>query len=118
MSDELFNELAGIETDLDGALYRVAGDKNVYLALLKAFASDTTMGDLDEAIVRQSWDDAFTAAHALKGLAGNMGFAPLFHSLGELLKMIRSCRISEIDSSYKGVKRCYDEIMMILSNHN
>ena len=116
MTDQLLKDLAVIETDLDGALYRLSGDEAMYILLLEAFSKDTTMADLDKAIANQSWDDAFTAAHALKGLAGNMGFTPLFHCLGELVILIRTGRIDEIGASYASVKHSYDDIMTVISN--
>ena len=111
MNSQLLYSLVSCETDVDGALRRFCGDEALYISCLGAFLEDRTLYALDDAIELHAWDDAFTAAHALKGLAGNMGFIPLFHSVGELVVLIRSGRISELAESYRQVRRCYDEIV-------
>ena len=71
------------ETDLQGAMQRFYGNEELYIACLKSFLDDPTIAQLNDSISNGMWDDAFTAAHALKGLAGNMGFVPLMHATGE-----------------------------------
>lgn len=110
MDDELRKALELCETDIDGVLRRFSGDEELYVALLKAFLDDPTMAMLNEAIHAQLWDDAFTAVHALKGLAGNLGFVPLFHATGELVLCIRKGRTDEISAANSQVMRCYNDI--------
>lgn len=110
MDTRLLHALALCETDVDGALRRFSGDEALYVSCLKAFLLDPTLGELDDAIASQSWDDAFTAAHALKGLAGNLGFVPLFHATGELVIHIRAGRLKEVGISNNHVKHCYGDI--------
>lgn len=98
------------ETDVTGALKRFSGDEALYITCLSTFLEDPTMDMLVKAIDERSWDEAFTAAHALKGLAGNMGFVPLFHAVAELVLLIRAGRLSEIESSNKRVVFCYKDI--------
>ena len=105
------NNLLLNETDIDGALQRFSRDESLYLTLLDDFVGDTTMDELEAAVKNRMWDDAFTAAHALKGLAGNMGFVPLFHSIGELVMLIRAGKVDEVDASFKTVRRCYSDIV-------
>ncbi len=98
------------ETDIDGAMRRFSGDEKLYMSCLNGFLDDPTMEELNVAIENGAWDEAFTAAHALKGLAGNMGFVPLFHAIAELVVLIRAGRIREVDASNRQVGRCYREV--------
>lgn len=98
------------ETDISGALRRFNGDEELYITCLKMFLEDKTTEQLNEAIAGKLWDDAFTAAHALKGLAGNMGFVPLLHQTGQLVVLIRGGRINEIYECLKRVNSCYRDI--------
>lgn len=107
----LLHALMSCETDVDGALDRFSGDEELYAACLDSFLQDMTMFELSEAIKNEQWDDAFTAAHALKGLAGNMGFIPLYHATGELVVTIRAGRVGEITSCYQRLSRSYQEIV-------
>lgn len=117
MNEELINHLLINETDVDGALKRLAGDDQLYVRLLRAFVEDKTMSVMEAAIEAKEWDDVFTAAHALKGLAGNMGFVPLFHSIGELVLHIRSGRIAEVDEKQKVVKLYYDDLIAAINQY-
>lgn len=110
MRTELLHALNQCETDVDGAIKRFSGNESLYISCLCAFLSDNTMAELTKAIGSSAWDDAFTAAHALKGLAGNMGFIPLFHAAAELVVLIRAGRIPEAVASHKKVLRCYNEV--------
>lgn len=114
MNQNLFEELLMNETDLDGALQRVCGDEELYVSFLSAFLNDTTMDELKKAIDEKSWNAAFTAAHALKGLAGNLGFTPLFHSLGELVISIRAGRMLEINDMFYRAKMYYNDIVTVI----
>lgn len=117
MDDKLLNSLLMNETDVDGALSRLFGDGALYASLVGAFVQDDTMTQLETAIRNREWDDAFTAAHALKGLAGNLGFIPLFHETGELVLLIRGGRISEIGAALKKVEHCYDNLIAVISQN-
>ena len=117
MNQELLNSLTLNETDISGVMQRFSGDEKLYMALLNSFKDDPTMDELENAIARKEWNEAFTAAHALKGLAGNMGFVPLFHETGELVMFIREGTISEIDISLKRVRNRYDDILNIIRNN-
>lgn len=117
MNQELVDSLILGETDIDGALQRLCGDKKLYCLLLTSFLKDRTMEQLGAAIEAESWDKAFTAAHALKGLAGNLGFVPLFHSVGELVVLIRSGKIGEVAESFNMVEHCYNDIVYVINSH-
>lgn len=114
MNDELKRALEACETDLDGALKRLSGNEALYEDCLNEFLNDQTMYELSRTITEQAWDDAFTAAHALKGLAGNMGFVPLFHATAQLVVLIRAGRINEIAASQKQVRSFYKEIVDVI----
>lgn len=110
MTEAMRAALHRCETDVDGALGRMAGNEALYITCLRDFLRDMTVRDLETALNTQSWDEAFTAAHALKGLAGNMGFVPLFHSAAELVLMIRDGRIGEITECFRELMWCYRAI--------
>lgn len=110
MNPDLRKDLLFHETDLEGALHRFSGDEELYVKCLNKFLQDKSMQELGDALAEQSWNRAFTAAHALKGLAGNMGFVPLFHASAELVILIRAGRLQEIDASYMNLKQCYYQI--------
>lgn len=110
MNGKQRNALALRETDVQGAVRRFCGNEQLYAACLLQFLDDPTVAQLNEAIAAKSWDDAFTAAHALKGLAGNLGFVPLMHSTGHLVILIRGGRTREVGEYITQVNSNYRDI--------
>ena len=111
MNSKQWRALMLRDTDVQGALKRFSGNEELYTACLSMFLDDPTMTELRDAIQEQSWDDAFTAAHALKGLAGNMGFIPLMHSTGQLVVLIRGGRIKDISECMLQINSNYRDII-------
>lgn len=117
MSKELFEELLNNETDLENALDRFCCSKDLYVKCLKSFVEDTTMTELTKAIACGDWDEVFTAAHAIKGVAGNMGFVPLFYAASEFVVLVRKGKTDEITSSYKKLSLAYERIIDIIKRN-
>lgn len=115
MGETLLNDLRLNETDVDAAIDRLSGNAELYAQILAVFPSDTSMTDLENALDKRDWDSAFTAVHALKGLAANLGFIPLSHSLGEMVILIRSGRISEVNDSFERTKKYYNDIISVIN---
>lgn len=102
--------LALRETDVEGALRRLCGQEELYVTCLKRFLDDPTIGQLNSAVKTELWDDAFTAAHALKGLAGNLGFIPLMHAVAHLIIIIRGGRTRDVAECMAMVNSSYRDI--------
>jgi len=72
--------------DLDAALKRLGGDRNILIELAKMFAEDSPA--LLDAIVQEiqqaRYSDAGRSAHNLRGLAANFSAARLMFRLREL----------------------------------
>lgn len=114
MEESLFDKLIWQETDIHGVMERFYDDKELYVSCLQDFIQDETMNQLIETIEDGNWDDAFTAVHALKGLAANLGFIPLMHECAQLVVVIRTGRTEELEEDLKKVKKCYDKLIRIL----
>ena len=98
------------DTDVQGAVRRLSGNEQLYISCLVMFLNDPTMMELNKTVAGGLWDEAFTAAHALKGLAGNLGFVPLMHSIGQLVVLIRGGRIKEIGDCMAQINSNYRDI--------
>ena len=117
MEPNLRQDLILCETDIEGALHRLSGNESVYLSCLAMFLDDPTTKDLGDAIYAKNWDDAFTAAHALKGVAGNMGFIPLFHATAEIVVFIRDGKINDVEASYRELLQCHQKITTMIRDN-
>jgi HPt (histidine-containing phosphotransfer) domain-containing protein len=72
--------------DLDAALKRLGGDRNILIELAKMFAEDTPglLAAMEQGIEQARYPDAGRAAHSLRGLASNFGASRLMFRLREL----------------------------------
>ena len=87
--DELFNDIEGLDTRI--GLRRVQGKQSLYLTMLRNFVDKqtTTPDDIREALDHGDITTAERQAHTLKGLAGNIGAAPLQTSAEHLETALR-----------------------------
>lgn len=109
MKPETYPQLLLSGADVANTLTRFSGNEALYVSCLRAFLSDPTLAQLDNAIALGSWDEAFTAAHALKGLTGNMGFVPLYHATSEIVVLLRAGKLAEIPAARERLAVRYKE---------
>ena len=64
--------------DYDEALDRFGGNSALYKRLAAKFTDDPHFADMEEALTRNDVEDAYRAAHALKGVSGNLSFSELY----------------------------------------
>lgn len=80
-------EEAGI--DVSGALERFMGNDALLERFLKKFLNDTNYEKLTSAVSAGNQEDALTAAHTLKGVAGNLSMTGLFDLLNTQVTAFR-----------------------------
>lgn len=66
------------------------GSVEEYVALLAQFPQDSHTETLRMALERKDANQAFEAAHALKGIAGNLSLEDLSEALGPLVERLRN----------------------------
>lgn len=86
---EQWEKLRGWGCDIDGAMERVAGDEDLFSYCLKIFVSDENFAQLGESLNKADYVGAFEHAHALKGVAANLGLTPLVKPVSELTELLR-----------------------------
>jgi CheY-like chemotaxis protein/HPt (histidine-containing phosphotransfer) domain-containing protein len=88
-------EIEGV--DQEAGLKRVAGNRLLYRNLLRQFAAKeiTTSGQIWDAIKLEDYKLAEQAAHAVKGVSGNLGLREVFPAAERLEQAIRE-RTAEI----------------------
>ncbi|NLU23464.1 MAG: Hpt domain-containing protein [Clostridiales bacterium] len=76
--------------DTDAALKRVVDDKELYCSLLTDYRDTFDVAPLREMIRKNQCEQAFDAAHGLKGVFGNLGLQPLFDPISRITEVLRS----------------------------
>ncbi|WP_034784930.1 Hpt domain-containing protein [Eubacterium xylanophilum] len=90
--------------DIDKGLAVCMGNEELYLRLVNTVPSEERFEELSDAIEAENLDAAFEAAHALKGVLGNLSLTPLVEKVSEITELLRSRK----DADYK---KLVDELL-------
>lgn len=71
-------------------LSRCMNNEEFYLSLVKRVAGDDGFQKLKDAVEAGDLETGFEAAHALKGVLGNLSLTPLYDSVVEITELLRS----------------------------
>ena len=84
--------------DFDDVRQRIPKDELIQRFALK-FLDDKSYGQLEESLKNDDMDQAFRAAHSLKGVSQNLSFKNLGHSSGELTEELRHWESAPVDKA-------------------
>lgn len=75
--------------DTEKGLAMCMGNEALYLRLVSSVPQEQRFDELETAIGEKNFDAAFDAAHALKGVLGNLSLTPLFDKASEITELLR-----------------------------
>lgn len=100
--------------DVNKALKRLNNDKELYEELLERFCKSTYYAQMEYAIGQGETQQAFQAAHALKGAAGNLSCTRLYDSLLPCVEELRKGNLENAREKFPEVKESYRVLMEAL----
>ena len=80
-------------------LARCFGNETLYLKLVATIPGEGNFDKLKDSIAAKDKKNAFEAAHALKGVLGNLSLTPIYAPVVEITELLRS----ETDMDYKSL---------------
>ena len=115
-----FKEIfAAYGVDYDATLRRFAGTIALYLRVLGMLPNDKSLEKLGAAIDSGDLDSAFEAAHTLKGVAGNLGLAPMFEAVHTIVEPLRAReKRSDYVQLYTTVQTEYQKVQAFVETLN
>lgn len=81
--------LKNFGADTQEGLSRCMNNEAFYLRLVNMGLNEPNFDKLQDAVARGSAKEAFEAAHALKGVIGNLSLTPIYTPLSELTERLR-----------------------------
>lgn len=111
---ELVSKLEAWGCDVNSALDRFDQDEELYVDCLKIFATDENFSALKKALEDKNVEEAFNAAHALKGVAGNLSLGLLYQSICTVSDALKAGDLATAVLAYPDVEKTkaeYDKIV-------
>ena len=120
-NEQIRQTLMAAGIDYDTGLRRMMGKESLYYRFLKKFPEDPNCAGLIESISHMRVSDAFEYAHALKGVALNLGLRGLYIPLSDLVECLRSLNKGDNQRSdavlaalTKDVRRAYERTVQAI----
>ena len=101
--------------DYDNVLSRLGSDAIVE-RFARKFLEEKTFDNLKEAMEKKDAEEAFRAAHTLKGICLNLGFDNLFTVSSELTEKLRPRTLEGSEELLQKVQEQYDITVQALKN--
>ena len=71
-------------------LARCMNNADFYLRMVRMAMADQNFATFQEALEEKNLDRAFEAAHALKGILGNLSLTPIYAPISEVTELLRN----------------------------
>lgn len=97
-------KLEAYGVDVPVTMERLGNSEDLYLTCLDLFLNDGNMEELGKALEQGDLTQGFKAAHALKGVAANLGLQPYYEKICRIVEPLRS---ADVQADYKTM---YEEI--------
>ncbi len=99
-----------IEGDYEKALSRMSSDDRIK-KYLTFFLADESYQQLKNAMENEQVDEAFRAAHTLKGVCQNMAFTALGKVAEEITEELRAKNMENAKKIFPNVERSYKKVI-------
>lgn len=76
--------------DVDKGLTLCMDNEDFYLRMVNMLLNESSFCDLEKALEKNDLEEAFRAAHTLKGVCGNLSLTPLYEKVVEITELLRS----------------------------
>lgn len=107
--------LESIGIDVDEALDRFMGNEGLMMKFLLRFPADESFPRLRQAVRDGDSRAGFEAAHALKGVAGNLSMKEFHQQVGQVVEDLRRGNLPAAESRMPALEAQYARISAVLS---
>lgn len=113
-ADALLGRILEYGADESGINDRFAGDAALYKTCFDEFIAEVNFDALKDAMAAEDYQRAFAAAHALKGIAGNLGVTAFYDAIHTLVESLRIGNYENVAAEYAEVV-CQRERLLALA---
>lgn len=103
--------------DYEEVFGRLRSERLITKFVLK-FPGDPSFSQLQSTLEEKNVEEAFRAAHTLKGVAQNLGFTPLYEATTTLTEVLRAGNLPEDDNMMNAVAKEYERTVAAIEQLN
>lgn len=96
---------------------RFVNDENFYLDFLHQFTQDEYIHILAQALTERDAENAFKAAHTLKGLMGNLGLVFLVEDISPLVEILRQGTVQGTENLFATFQKHHQEFCQFIEEN-
>lgn len=108
---ETLNEF-GVNTK--EGLTRCMNNEKFYFRMIKMGLASDQFDKLGAALNANQLDEAFEAAHALKGVLGNLALTPIYNPLAEMTELLRAGKSEDYVTMYKPILELRNKLLALV----
>lgn len=107
MKEEYKNKLIEAGVGVDVALARFMGNEELFFKFLNRFPEDACYQRIIANIQCNNTEEAFKAAHTLKGVAGNLSLDRIYQVTVPMVEALRADNLEEAKKYVKDLQEAY-----------
>ena len=106
--------LENFGVDTKEGLNRCMNNEGFYFRMINLGLSNEYFETLGRALEEGNLEEAFEAAHALKGVIGNLALTPIYDPLADMTEMLRAKKQADYVEIYRPIKEMRDKLLSML----
>ena len=99
--------------DVEEGLTRCMNNEAFYLRLVNMAVDDAGFGRLQSAVEAGDRKESFEAAHALKGMLGNLALSPMSEPVSEMTELLRAGEDADYQSLYETIREQREKLLAL-----
>lgn len=115
MDETLKSALKESGVNLETALERFLGNEALLERFLRKFLEDKSFGEIITAMELNHSEDAFKAAHTLKGVAGNLSIDSVYHAVIPIVEALRNNDLNTARELLPELEKSYHAVIDVLA---
>ncbi|MBQ9662859.1 MAG: Hpt domain-containing protein [Oscillospiraceae bacterium] len=106
-------KLRAYGADVDEGLGRCMNNEAFYLRLVNMALDDAGFERLRLAVENGDKKESFEAAHALKGMLGNLSLSPLFDPASEMTELLRAGKDEDYQAWWEKIREQKERLLAL-----
>lgn len=105
-------------SDYEKVLHRFCGDEHMLLNFVVSFTGDPVFQQLETAMEAKNFPNIESHAHALKGVAANLGFDRLYAACSDMVSHVRQGQYDAAMQEYPKLRQAYQSLVADIKSLN